>query len=124
MSTGEPDATEIGHVRFGGGPSEKDQVNWHLVGGLSYRTRWFGRRALEKDLPSRHLASVLPHFIGRIADRGEHPRPLHGACRMSQIRPARGCGRNWSLGRRWPLQFRVLVERRGCAAAPLVAFEP
>ena len=38
MSTGEPDATEIGHVRFGGGPSEKDQVNWHLVGGLSYRT--------------------------------------------------------------------------------------
>jgi hypothetical protein len=23
MSTGEPDATEIGHVRFGGGPSEK-----------------------------------------------------------------------------------------------------
>jgi hypothetical protein len=24
MSTGEPDATEIGHVRFGGGPTEKD----------------------------------------------------------------------------------------------------
>ena len=24
MSTGEPDATEIGHVRFGKGPSEKD----------------------------------------------------------------------------------------------------
>ena len=23
MSAGEPDATEIGHVRFGGGPSEK-----------------------------------------------------------------------------------------------------
>lgn len=38
MSTGEPDATEIGHVRFGEGPSEKDQVNWHLVGGLLYRT--------------------------------------------------------------------------------------
>jgi len=38
MSTGEPDATENGHVRFGGGPSEKDQVNWHLVGGLPYRT--------------------------------------------------------------------------------------
>jgi hypothetical protein len=36
MSTGEPDATEIGHVRFGEGPSEKDQVNWHLVGGLLY----------------------------------------------------------------------------------------
>jgi hypothetical protein len=26
MSTGEPDATEIGHVRFGGGPSEKGLV--------------------------------------------------------------------------------------------------
>ncbi len=63
MSTGEPDATEIGHVRLGGGSSEKDQVNWHLAGGLPYRMRWFGRRALEKDLPSRHLASVLPHSL-------------------------------------------------------------
>jgi hypothetical protein len=26
MSTGEPDATENGYVRFGGGPSEKDLV--------------------------------------------------------------------------------------------------
>jgi hypothetical protein len=26
MSTGEPDATEIGHVRFGGGPSEKGLI--------------------------------------------------------------------------------------------------
>jgi hypothetical protein len=26
------------HVRFGGGPSEKDQLNWHLVGGLPYGT--------------------------------------------------------------------------------------
>jgi hypothetical protein len=29
---------EIGHVRFGGGPSEKDQHHWHLVGGLPYHT--------------------------------------------------------------------------------------
>ena len=41
MSTGEPAATESGHGWFGGGPSEKDQVNWHLVGGLPYRTPWF-----------------------------------------------------------------------------------
>jgi hypothetical protein len=41
MSTGEPDATEIGHVRFGEGPSEKDQVNWHLVGGPLYVTYGF-----------------------------------------------------------------------------------
>jgi hypothetical protein len=26
MSTGEPDATEIGHVRFGGGTSEKGLI--------------------------------------------------------------------------------------------------
>ena len=38
ISTGEPDATESGHVRFGGGPSEKDQHHWHLVGGLPYGT--------------------------------------------------------------------------------------
>ena len=29
---------ESGHVRFGGGPSEKDQYYWHLVGGLPYFT--------------------------------------------------------------------------------------
>jgi hypothetical protein len=38
MNTGEPDATEIGHVRFGGGPSKKDQFNRYLVGGLPYGT--------------------------------------------------------------------------------------
>jgi hypothetical protein len=38
MSTGEPAATESGHGWFGGGPSEKDQVNWDLVGGLPYVT--------------------------------------------------------------------------------------
>jgi hypothetical protein len=36
MSTGEPAATESGHGWFGGGPSEKGQVNWHLAGGLPY----------------------------------------------------------------------------------------
>jgi hypothetical protein len=34
MSTGEPDATESGHVRFGGGPSEKALLSGDLVGGL------------------------------------------------------------------------------------------
>ena len=27
---------EIGHVRFGGGPLEKDQHHWYLAGGLPY----------------------------------------------------------------------------------------
>jgi hypothetical protein len=34
MSAGEPDATESGHVRFGGGTSEKDLINRHLAGVL------------------------------------------------------------------------------------------
>jgi len=34
MSTGEPDATEIGHVRFGGGPTEKALPSRDLAGGL------------------------------------------------------------------------------------------
>jgi len=35
---------ESGHVRFGGGPSEKDQHHWHLVGGLPYGHAGFGGR--------------------------------------------------------------------------------
>ena len=30
---------ESGHVRFGGGPSEKDQHRWYLAGGLPYVRR-------------------------------------------------------------------------------------
>ena len=52
MSTGEPDATESGHVRFGGGPSEKDQVNWHLVGGLPYRLRGSRGAVCAGDMPA------------------------------------------------------------------------
>ena len=38
ISTGEPDATEIGHVRFGKGPLERTRTNWHLAGGLLHVT--------------------------------------------------------------------------------------
>jgi hypothetical protein len=37
ISTGKPDATEIGHVRFGKGSSEKDTNDGHLVGDLLHR---------------------------------------------------------------------------------------
>jgi hypothetical protein len=37
---------ESGHVRFGGGPSEKDQHHWYLAGGLPYRTAGVRREAL------------------------------------------------------------------------------
>ena len=42
---------EIGHVRFGGGPSEKDQLSWHLVGGLPYITSGSAGGRAEKDQP-------------------------------------------------------------------------
>jgi hypothetical protein len=63
MSTGEPAATESGHGWFGGGPSEKDQVNWHLVGGLPYRTPGFGGRLHGKG----------PHPSGAGPHRAAHP---------------------------------------------------
>jgi hypothetical protein len=44
MSTGEPDATKIGHVRFGGGPSEKALPSRDLVGGLPDIMSDFGGR--------------------------------------------------------------------------------
>ena len=59
ISTGEPDATENGHVRFGGGPSEKDQPNWHLVGGLPYRTAGSGGDHAEKDPLTRAPRRVV-----------------------------------------------------------------
>jgi transposase len=74
MSTGEPAATESGHGWFGWGPSEKGQVNWHLVGGLPYITSGSGRRPLEKDRPpGRHLASGLPERRIVITRMGSHP---------------------------------------------------
>jgi AI2M/AI1M-like, HNH endonuclease len=38
MSTGQPHATETGHIRFGGGPSEQALPSRDLVGGLPDRT--------------------------------------------------------------------------------------
>jgi hypothetical protein len=51
ISTGEPDATEIGHVRFGKGPSEKDPNHGHLAGGLFHFT--YGSVGAGRCKPSR-----------------------------------------------------------------------
>src|SRR6266536_5152868 len=81
MSTGEPDATESGQVRFGGGPSEK-ALPWQ---GPRWRpTRrhaGFGGRAGETGLPKGwYRALVRPYpsgsggrrlGAGRQADREE-----------------------------------------------------
>jgi len=95
MNTGEPVATESGHDWFGGGPSEKDQVNWHLVGGLPYvqhgsgrgrrkRTHptgtssaaYFTRRETvrKRISPSWHLAARSTLRLGRRQGAGEDER--------------------------------------------------
>src|SRR3954465_1162286 len=64
MSTGEPDATEIGHVRFGGGPSEKG-----LVTGTSLAAYPTARRDLREPegeiLPATQpCPKPLPRWCG------------------------------------------------------------
>ena len=56
---------ESGHVRFGGGPSEKDQHHWYLVGGLPYGTSGSVGGHAEKDLNYRYLAAwpTLHHTV-------------------------------------------------------------
>jgi len=56
MSTGEPDATESGHVRFGGGPSEKALPSRDLAGGLPDIMSGSAGGHAEKGLLSRYLA--------------------------------------------------------------------
>ena len=50
---------ESGHVRFGGGPSEKDQHRWYLAGGLPYARAWApscspGHKIGQRDPASTH----------------------------------------------------------------------
>jgi hypothetical protein len=67
MSTGEPDATESWHVRFGGGPSEKDQVNSHLTGGLPYSPQGSDRGPAEKDPPHGRAPRQRPTGVSGAA---------------------------------------------------------
>jgi hypothetical protein len=61
ISTGKPDATEIGHVRFGKGSSEKDPNDGHLVGDLLHEHVRFGGGVRETDREqSRHRARTRP----------------------------------------------------------------
>jgi hypothetical protein len=76
VSTGEPDATESGHVRFGGRSSEKDQLSWHLVGGPTLPHGGFGRGLPGKrtifgtspgslPLPSKPAAHAQAYGVAR-----------------------------------------------------------
>ena len=46
--------TSLRPTQFGGGPSERDQVNWHLVGGLPYVT--FHSVGVRGEIPPGHPA--------------------------------------------------------------------
>jgi hypothetical protein len=77
---------ESGHVRFGGGPSEKDQYYWHLVGGLPYRAAGSGRGRRKRT----RIAGTSPaaYFTLRgcgAAMRRTYPTPTN--------RPGSGNGR-------------------------------
>jgi hypothetical protein len=66
MSTGEPDATEIGHVRFGKGSSEKEP-NTATSPATYFTARWVRRKAARKrpgrptgrDLAAQPILLVL-----------------------------------------------------------------
>ncbi len=100
ISTGEPDATENGHVRFGGGPSEKDQPNWHLVGGLPYRTPGAaggpGKRTDRKT-------STAPRSDPTIQPQGVTSRTVPGQCKgRAHRRSTLGLpGRRVLVSRKW-----------------------
>src|SRR5437667_2266870 len=78
MSTGEPDTTETGYVRFGGGPTEK-AMPWHgprrrptrphvrfgerpgETGRWQHRHRAPGRLNIEVQRRAVHLAGITAH---------------------------------------------------------------
>src|SRR5256886_12391455 len=60
MSTGEPDATENGQVRFGGGRRKRPCPGRDLAGGLPDIKSGSASGRAEKDLLNRYLASDLP----------------------------------------------------------------
>ena len=74
------------------------------------RVRWFGRRALEKGLPSRYLASVLPHFS---VTAGAAPRADQGWM-FSRSSRRLGClGSQPSACRVWALEEGWSVAKIG-----------
>ena len=63
---------ESGHVRFGGGPSEKDQHRWYLAGGLPYRSAGSGRGRRKRTRTAG--TSPAAYFTRREAAR-KMPKP-------------------------------------------------
>src|SRR5438477_9389129 len=102
MSTGEPDTTETGYVRFGGGPTEK-AMPWH--GPRRRPTRQparFGKRSTEKDLTNGTSPAVdftREGVDGKGQGNGNLAGDLlHGQVRFGGGRRKRPC--SWQ-GPRW-----------------------
>jgi hypothetical protein len=55
------------HARFGGGPSEKGQTNWHLAGGLPYDQHGLGRDRRKRTRTTG--ISPAAHFTRRAGAR-------------------------------------------------------
>jgi len=80
---------ESGHVRFGGGPSEKDQHRWYLAGGLPYvrrlTRRWI---APAGGRGSGGGASGTPTLPERESGRGkQHGGKARNAAKVSNALP-------------------------------------
>jgi hypothetical protein len=75
MNTGEPDATEIGHVRFGKGPSKKDQPHIGTSSAAYFTARWVRREAARKR----------PEFTTREHGPRRAAHPVHVDVSTTQI---------------------------------------
>jgi hypothetical protein len=101
MSAGEPDATEIGHVRFGGGPSEKGLITGTSLaayptactvraGGLRKRTDGNVSTAPQADPTAALRAARVIHLAGRSRLAASLPAradSTHGGQRRARRNP-------------------------------------
>jgi hypothetical protein len=84
--TGEPDDRESHHVRFGGGPSEKDQTTWHLAGGLPDPKKT-GKKLRPLGLPS-WTDKLVGEVVRLLLEAYYEPR---FSARSHGFRPGRAC---------------------------------
>ena len=100
MSTGEPDATEIGHVRFGKGVVGKGAQHSHLAGDLLHRTPGSAGGPGKR---SRWQTGTAPRADPTIQPLGVTSRTVPGQCKgRAHRRSTLGLpGRRVLVSRKW-----------------------
>jgi hypothetical protein len=112
MSTGEPDATETGHVRFGGGPPEKPCPSRDLAGGLPDLTHGIcGSRGVQPPRPPDHDAGVgKTRLLVELADH-----TVTAACQPPLVAAGHPAPAQAQAG---PSERTAAVARRGVTEPP------